>query len=62
MSSSDVEDLLGSPDGILGSQCGTSTQPWKCVSWTYRTTTKESLLVLFQTQDGKLLVNSWAWQ
>jgi hypothetical protein len=62
MSASEVEDLLGSPDGILGSLCGNSTDPWNCVRWTYRTTTKDSLLVLFQKQDGKLLVNSWAWQ
>lgn len=57
MRSADVEDILGSPDATSPTACGAT----RCVSWTYATNTKESLRVLFQSVDGKLLVDSWEW-
>jgi hypothetical protein len=63
MSAADVEDLLGSPDGTSPMTCGASAaQPDDCVGWTYATNTKESLRVLFQTVDGRLLVDDWSWK
>ena len=63
MSAADVEDILGSPDGASPAVCGASLpQPDQCVDWIYATNTKESLRVLFQTVDGRLLVDSWNWR
>jgi len=63
MTAAEVEDILGSPDGTSPTMCGTSMlQPEKCVGWTYATNTKESLSVLFQKVDGRLLVDSWYWR
>jgi hypothetical protein len=63
MSAAEVEDILGSPDGASPAVCGASLpQPDKCVGWTYATNTKESLRVLFQAVDGRLLVDSWYWR